>query len=75
MALQDFYANGAPEGAPDLRGATIVEFDGCRLNNGYYECPAQFQTGAGRQSILIWMEHDNNHWRVQNLAINRPTRH
>jgi predicted small lipoprotein YifL len=70
-AVSAYYANGVPRvGVPDLRGATIADFEGCQPLRGFYRCPVIFQTATGRVPTLIWLEHAAHGWRVQSIALN-----
>ena len=70
-AVTAYYVNGVPRAdVPDLRGATIADFEGCQPLRGFYRCPVIFQTASGRLPTLIWLEHGAHGRRVQNIVLN-----
>lgn len=74
-AVQAFYAGGAPEGAADLRGAHVADFDGCQPLGGLYRCPVQFSTSAGDVATLVWIERTPaGGWHVRNIVLNERSR-
>jgi hypothetical protein len=74
-AVQTYYAGGAVNpAAPDLRGATVADFEGCRPLRGFYQCPVIFQTASGRVPTLIWLQRGAHGWKVQNIVRNAPRR-
>jgi hypothetical protein len=73
QAVQERYANRTPaKTEPDLRGATIVDFEGCRPLNGYYQCAFIAETGAGRLAVIAWVERNGDTWRTQRVIHNTP---
>lgn len=70
-AMRAYYANGVPTGAPDLSGATVADFEGCRPANGFFKCPIVFQTSAGRVATIVTFERDAQGWAVQHVALNQ----
>jgi hypothetical protein len=75
QAVAAYYADGVPRpDVPDLRGASVADFEGCRPLRGFYQCPVIFQTAIGRVPTLIWLQRGAHGWRVQNIALNAPRR-
>lgn len=73
--LRAYYANGTPQGSADLGDASVADFDGCRPQNGFYQCPVVFQTADGRVSTIVSFERGPHGWTVQHVALNaRPPR-
>lgn len=69
--VREHYASGAVEpGEPDLRGAAIVDFEGCRPLNGFYQCAFTAETPAGRTAVIAWLERDGDRWRVHRIGRN-----